>query len=284
MPIFLFPFIISGLFFIAVFLAIKFFGTRLLSKYKNLKAGNFKINNLLGNIPVSPLTKLITNKQKVELLAKQSLLENYFSLKQVWQYKEFGWWLAIILIIVIYYHAPLDQTILLGALFIGLAWFWPELYLIKKQARIKREAESSLAGLIDLIRLQVVAGNNLEQALTNVAGATGGFWHKILARVVYRLKAGLSLEESLQWAADILNLPDFNKFLSALKQAQLLGASLGGTLAIQAGFLRQRRKQRAENNARTASVKIALPLVLCIFPALLIIYLAPAILRIMYDI
>lgn len=284
MPIFLLPFIIFALFFIAIFLLVKIFLELIFSQYKILGADYFKLNNLFNKIPVSLLTKLVTNRKKIETLAKQAMLENTFSIKQVLSYKEAGGWLAVIFILIIYYYAPLDQTVLIGALLVGLAWFWPELYLLKYQARVKREAESSLANLIDLIRLQVAAGHNLEQAITNVSAESSGLWKIILTRVVYRLKAGLSLDESLQWAASIINSPDFNKFLAVLKQSQILGASLSGTLTIQAKFLRGRRKARAENDARTASVKIALPLVLCIFPALLIIYLAPAILRIVYDI
>ena len=151
----------------------------------------------------------------------------------------------------------------------------------KKISAQARAAERGLPQLIDLVRLNVVMGHNLEGALRRSAVSLTGYWGKELRRLVGRLDAGVNFDEAFSNVVERCRLPAFTRLVMALKQSRLLGASLAGTLQVQATLLRARRKQRAEELARTAAVKIALPLVLCIFPALMIIYLAPAILQLL---
>lgn len=165
-------------------------------------------------------------------------------------------------------------------LFVGLGWFWPELYLRRFVALRKKRIQKMLAYVIDLLRLQVGAGFSLESAFRVLARSCRGEWGKELIRTIFLLDHGVAFDDALRQLASRIALDDLSRFVLAVRQAQALGASLTETLAIQAEMLRTRRRQRAEERARLASVKIALPLVFFIFPALLIIYLAPAVLRI----
>ncbi len=108
-----------------------------------------------------------------------------------------------------------------------------------------------------------------------------GAWKTELILLVRELDLGIDFETALTRSAARLSLPEFSRVLFALRQARELGVPTGKALAVQAALVRSRHKQAAEAAARSASVKIALPLVLCIFPALLIIYLAPAVLRLL---
>ena len=166
-------------------------------------------------------------------------------------------------------------------LFSGVAFYLPELYLRRRVMRRKRRALRYLGYLIDLLRLQVSSGINLSTAFYALAAHLGEPWKGELRHLVFLLDRGVPFEQALTRITARLEVEDFSRFVLALKQAQLLGVSLTATLTIQAETLRTRRKQRAEEKARLASVKIALPLVFFIFPALLIIYLGPAVLRIM---
>jgi tight adherence protein C len=94
-----------------------------------------------------------------------------------------------------------------------------------------------------------------------------------------RMELGQSLEQALNSFSARFESQEINNFVLAVRQAKTLGVSVAETLKIQSDSLRTRRRQRAEEKARLASVKIALPLVLLIFPALLIIYLVPAFLQ-----
>ena len=78
-------------------------------------------------------------------------------------------------------------------------------------------------------------------------------------------------------------MPDLITFVNAVIQAEQMGSSVGQVLRVQSEQLRMRRRQRAEEQAYKAPVKMIFPLVLCIFPTLFIVILGPAAITIMQD-
>lgn len=178
-------------------------------------------------------------------------------------------------------NRDVEKALLLGILFGAFGWFGPSLYAERLRAFRKKQAVRGLAQVLELLRLQVGAGHNLELSLKNSARYLTGIWGEELARASFEIDRGVPFEESMSDIAERFDSEDLNRFVLAIRQAKKLGASLSETLKIQAEALRTRRRQRAEEAARSAAVKISIPLVLFIFPALLIIYLAPAVLRIM---
>jgi tight adherence protein C len=76
-------------------------------------------------------------------------------------------------------------------------------------------------------------------------------------------------------------LPELRRFTSAIIQSSELGISIGGVLREQAQEMRIRRRQRAEQKAQQLQVKILLPLISCLLPAIFIVILGPAIIHIM---
>ena len=170
---------------------------------------------------------------------------------------------------------------LVGLMFLIFTWCWPELYLRRLITIRQKQLRQGLTYVIDLLRMQVNAGLNLETSFRGLARQSSGVWEPELCQLMRGIDHGLPLTQALTKLAERLQIDDVQRLAAALKQAQVLGVSLAETLTIQAETLRTRRRQRAEEQARLASVKIALPLVFLIFPALLIIYIAPAVLRIM---
>ena len=102
-----------------------------------------------------------------------------------------------------------------------------------------------------------------------------------MAKKLIELNWGRSLEAVFTDLSLEIKDEDFQHFLKSVIRAKKLGVSLSETLIIQAELLRTRRRQKAEELSRTASVKISVPLVLFIFPALLIIYIGPGILQLL---
>ncbi len=133
---------------------------------------------------------------------------------------------------------------------------------------------------IDLFILTLRTGLNIEQTLWCLTEKDS-----LLTRAIRRRLEGLNLGRSMQeifldLESDVGN-EEFEHFLRSVRQSQTLGVSLAYTLEIQSQLIRTKRKQRAEEISRTAAVKISLPLVLFIFPALLIIYIGPGILNVL---
>ncbi|MSU75731.1 MAG: hypothetical protein EXS55_04430 [Candidatus Magasanikbacteria bacterium] len=278
MTLFIIPFIGAGASFVVVLLIAHLVAQR--SSQVLAQLGNKEFyRKFLDRWPVNPLTKRLTNQTKLLALARAAHEEQVFTFERVGRYKEMSLWASIFTIIILLPSAPTDQIILVAVLLISLSFRWPEWYLARRAVRVQRDLEKGLVYIVDLLRLYVSAGRNVEQAVRSIAPAAGERWGRVLNRVVYRIDTGLPFEVAFQAVASSVTLPDFSRFLLALKQSRILGASLGGTLSVQANLLRARRRQKGEEQARTAAVKVALPLVLCIFPALLIIYLAPAVLQ-----
>jgi tight adherence protein C len=108
--------------------------------------------------------------------------------------------------------------------------------------------------------------------------------HPILAqelgRVNLELRAGKSREEALQALAQRTGVQDLANFVTLLVQSDQLGASLSQTLRVQAAEMRSKRMMRAEETAQKLPVKLTIPLVLCILPAMFAVVLGPAIINV----
>ncbi len=156
--------------------------------------------------------------------------------------------------------------------------------IFERIIRIKREKmELQISDFIDALTMAIESGMNFINAFEYVSERTKGELGKEVARTKKEITFGISQEEALDNMAFRLGIEDFSKFVSAIKQAKRLGVSIAQTLKIQSNLIKTRRRQKAEEISRTASVKISIPLVFFIFPALLIVYLVPGILRIVLD-
>ncbi len=164
---------------------------------------------------------------------------------------------------------------------IALAFIVPKLWLLARVKKRSLFAARTLPALIDTLRMQVLAGLNLETAIRTLARHRTDIWQYELERSVFHLDSGLSLVETLARLQARFGAEDVHRFTLAVSQAHTLGASISTILKIQSDTMRLRRKQFAEERARAASVKISVPLVFLIFPALLIVYLAPAIIQVL---
>jgi len=140
---------------------------------------------------------------------------------------------------------------------------------------------NDFSSFIDMVALTVQAGMNFDNALFYTANKFHGVLHEEFKYVQYETNYGHSLAKSLNNLTTRINSSDLRRFVTAIKQAKRLGTPLVQTLTVQSNLILTGRIQRAEELSRTASIKISIPLVFFIFPALLILYLAPAILQFM---
>ena len=138
----------------------------------------------------------------------------------------------------------------------------------------------ALPQVIDQLRMSVEAGVGFEAAVGRAAKAGAGPLADELRRTLQEMQIGASRTEALHHLADRNDVPELRTFVAAVSQSEDYGIPVAHVLRVQADELRTRRKQRAEERAMKIPVKMVFPLVLCIFPALMIVLLGPAGLRI----
>ena len=160
--------------------------------------------------------------------------------------------------------------------------FYMPFYLISSRAKARQHAIiKSLPDAFDLITTCVEAGLGLDAALARVAEKVEGPFAQELTRALRDVSLGKTRRDSLKELGERTMVPDLIQFTNAVIQAEAMGSSVGTVLRVQAEQLRVKRRQRAEEQAYKAPVKMLFPLVLCIFPTLFIVILGPAIITIM---
>jgi tight adherence protein C len=160
--------------------------------------------------------------------------------------------------------------------------FYLPFYIVNSRAAQRQNAIiRSLPDAFDLITTCVEAGLGLDAALSRVAEKVEGPFAQELSRSLRDIALGKTRREALKELGERTGVPDLIQFTNAVIQAEAMGSSVGTVLRVQSVQLRTRRRQRAEEQAYKAPVKMLFPLVLFIFPTLFIVILGPAAITIM---
>jgi tight adherence protein C len=165
------------------------------------------------------------------------------------------------------------------ALFAVLGFMLPALWLGSKIRSRKNSVIRSLPDALDLLTICVEAGLGFDQAMQKVAEKWDDELSHAFARVLHEIRLGKSRREALRDFANRLDVSDVTSFVAAVIQAEQLGVSIAKVLRIQSDQMRVRRRQRAEEKAHQAPVKMLFPMVFLIFPAIWIVLLGPALLQ-----
>jgi tight adherence protein C len=145
-----------------------------------------------------------------------------------------------------------------------------------KAAKRKNEIRRALAFTLDLISISVEAGMAFDGAMAIVAEKTRGPLTDELNLTLREIRLGKSRNVALTDLGERVGVDDLKSFLTAVTYISKLGGSLVDVIRIQAGAMRIKRRQRAEEKAMKTPVKIMIPLVLFIFPSMFIVILGPA--------
>lgn len=160
-------------------------------------------------------------------------------------------------------------------------FYLPDIWIRNLGERRQVEMRSDLPDAIDMLTVCVEAGLGFDAALGRVAQTMDGPAAFEFARVIQEMQFGSSRIDALRAAADRTDIPELRTFISSIIQSTELGISIGDVLRAQSGQMRVVRRQRAEEQAQKLPVRILLPLVFCILPALFVVVLGPAVLNIM---
>ena len=166
----------------------------------------------------------------------------------------------------------------------GAAGFYvPNLLLYNASVKRQSRIQISLPDAMDMLTVCVEAGLGFDAALSKVAYNTTGPLADEFARVLQEMQIGKSRTQALRAMADRTSVAELRGFVSALVQAGELGIPIANVLREQSKEMRLRRRQRAEEKAQQVPVKILVPLIGCLFPALFIVVIGPGAILIMHS-
>ena len=163
----------------------------------------------------------------------------------------------------------------LGA--VALGYVFPSMYLKSKIQRRQEAIWKALPDALDLLVICVEAGLGFDMAMGKVYEK----WENDLAiafgRVLREIQLGKVRRDALRDMANRMDVPDVTAFVAAIIQADQLGVSMSKILRVQSDQMRVKRRQKAQEKAHQAPVKMMLPMVFLIFPSLWIVLLGPSI-------
>lgn len=174
-----------------------------------------------------------------------------------------------------------SRAMLFSTIALVLGYMLPVIWLGRQIAKRKHNIVKALPDALDLITISVEAGLAFDSAIQRVTDKWDDELSKELSRVLTDVRLGRSRREALRDMAARTGVDDVQTFVAAIIQADQLGVPLAKILRIQSDQLRIRRRQRAEEAAQKAPIKMLFPMVFLIFPALFVVILGPAVPRIM---
>ncbi|MBF7728642.1 type II secretion system F family protein [Pseudomonas sp. N040] len=178
----------------------------------------------------------------------------------------------------------MTRTVGLVAIAIAAGWLLPAVYVDRrKQARMARLL-GAFPDALDLLVVCVESGLALPQAIERVADEMAVSQAELaqeLALVNAQMRAGISSSDALKQLAERTGLEDIRGLVSLLAQSIRFGTSVGATLRIYAEEFRDRRMQRAEEQAAKIGSKLIFPLVFCLWPSFFLVAIGPALLSVL---
>jgi tight adherence protein C len=179
--------------------------------------------------------------------------------------------------------------LLTGTLYIvgGLAfgvifgYYLPVLWLKQKVDARRTQIQKGLPDAMDLLVIAVDAGLGFDAALARVTDKYKNALSDMFAKVLREVSLGRPRLEAMDEMGRSSGVDDLHNFIQAIIQSEQFGTGIGKILRIQADEMRRKRRQRAQEKAAQATLKMMLPMVGCIFPTLWIVLLGPAALILM---
>jgi len=165
----------------------------------------------------------------------------------------------------------------------GLGFMGPEIWLSRRIKKRQKAILMAVPDSLDLLTISVKAGLSFDGALAKVVEKTTGPLADEFRRALAEIRVGKARRDALSDVRLRTDVPALSNFIAAIIQAEQLGVPIAKVLQVQSEQLRIERRQRAEEMAAKAPIKMLFPLVGCIFPSMFIVILGPAIILIMLN-
>lgn len=159
----------------------------------------------------------------------------------------------------------------------GMGYFLPSMWLGSKISGRQKEIQKAMPDALDLLVISVEAGLGFDAAVQRLTEKSDHALAREFRRVIAEVRMGRTRREALKDMVNRTDVPDLNAFVSAIIQADQLGVSISRVLTVQADQMRLLRRQRAEEEAAKAPLKMLFPMIMLIFPSMFIVILGPSI-------
>ena len=169
---------------------------------------------------------------------------------------------------------PTKLLIVLGMTLLG--YFFPDLWIRSKINGRQKQVRKAMPDALDLLTICVEAGLGFDASMSKVSEKWDNELSLAFARVIKEIQLGKLRRDALRDMSERLGIAEMTSFVAAVIQSEMLGVSMAKVLRIQSDQMRLKRRQRAEEEAHKAPIKMVFPMVLIIFPALIIVLMAPA--------
>jgi tight adherence protein C len=187
-----------------------------------------------------------------------------------------------VLIFIPIYFAILKMKLNFGvlAMLLIIGFVFPDLFIKSKIEKRYKTIAQELPNFIDLLRVCIEAGMDMEGALNKIVVNSKGLLQQETAQTVTEIKMGKSIGEALQDMAARINYADFSAFVTMVVQSNQLGISISNVLKTQSQQINMKYLQVMRAKAAKIPVLILIPMVFFILPALLIVIIGPAIIQV----
>jgi tight adherence protein C len=190
--------------------------------------------------------------------------------------------IATFLFLTFIFHVDFVKFILLVGVGIVGGFFLPDFWLNRKIKSRQEEIQKFLPDAIDILAISVEAGQGFIGALATLSSRKQNALTGEFDRFRNEVAAGKGRRDAFRDLALRTGVEDLSNFVAAMIQADQLGIGVAEVLRSQSEELRIKRRQRAEEKARKAPIKMLFPLIFLMFPSLFIVILGPAVPKIMF--
>lgn len=194
--------------------------------------------------------------------------------------------IAVLLFLTYFTGFYKNNPFVLTVVAIGLGFLLPDIVLGRLEKARQQEIRLALPDALDLLVICMEAGLGLDQALLYVSQELRIAHPELCAEldfVTAEMRMGRTRLEALRALATRTGVDDLQALVATLIQTDRFGTSVAQSLRIHSDDLRTKRRQRAEELAAKTTVKMIIPLVLFIFPALFVVILGPAVITMIHT-
>jgi tight adherence protein C len=180
-------------------------------------------------------------------------------------------------------HSGASSALIITGIGLVAGFFVPDYWLSTRIRGRQKEILLAIPDTLDLLTISVKAGLGFDAALGKVIEKTEGPLTDEFRRAMAEIRIGKARRDALKELVGRTNVPALTNFIGAIVQAEQLGVAIANVLEVQSEQLRIERRQRAEEMAAKAPIKMLFPLVGCIFPSMFIVILGPAMILILKN-